>query len=91
MMRIAPALFLLTLAVSAADLRVDKPDPIGRRVENAFYIADLSHRTINGRDEDSGTLRALTFKEFGVTLFRDPSNGRMHKGPSIQRAGRALL
>jgi hypothetical protein len=87
MMRIAVALFLLTLAASAADLRVDKTDPIGRRIENAFYIADLSHRTINGRDEDSGTLRALTLKDFGVTLFRDPSNGRMHKGPSFQRAG----
>jgi len=86
-MRIAVALFLLTLAASAADLRVDKTDPIGRRIENAFYIADLSHRTINGSDEDSGTLRALTLKDFDVTLFRDPSNGRMHKGPSFQRAG----
>jgi hypothetical protein len=86
MLRIAAAL-LITLAASAAELRVDKTDAIGRRIENPFYIADLSHRVVNGRDEDSGTLRALTFKEFGVTLFRDPTNGRMHKGPSIQRAG----
>jgi hypothetical protein len=49
------------------------------RVENAVYVAELA--------QDSGTLRALTFKDFGVTLFRNPGNGIMHKGPSIQRAG----
>ena len=87
MIRLVTAFVFLSAATFSADLRVDKPDPIGRRVENPFYIADLSHRTINGRDEDSGTLRALTFKPSGVTFFRDPTNGRMHKGPSIQRAG----
>ena len=87
MIRIVSTILLLTLGASAADMRVEKTDAIGRKVENAFYIADLSHRTINGREEDSGTLRALTLKDFGITLFRDPSNGRMHKGPSIQRAG----
>src|SRR5947209_8421769 len=78
MIRIA-GMFLLTLAASAADLRVEKAGALGRRIDNPVYIADLS--------EDSGTLRALTFKEFGVTFFRDPANGRMHKGPSFQRAG----
>src|SRR4051812_22765470 len=78
MIRIA-GIFLLTLAASAADLTVDKAGALGRRIENPVYIADLS--------QDSGTLRALTFKQFGVTLFRDPANGQMHKGPSFQRAG----
>src|ERR1051326_4926695 len=78
---------LCALAASAADLRVDKTDRVGRIVENPFYVADLSHRTINGRDEDSGTLRALTFSAFGVTFFRDPASGLMHQGPSFQRAG----
>ncbi len=78
---------LIALAAPGADLRVEKTDAVGRKIETALYIADLSRRTINGRDEDSGTLRGLTFKEFDLTLFRNPAKGRMHKGVSIQRAG----
>src|ERR1051325_7086218 len=86
-MRKLAGIVLVIAAAQAAELRVEKTDPVGRKIENDFFIADLSHRTVRGRDEDSGTLRALTFKAFGVTLVRDPVNGRMHKGISIQRAG----
>jgi hypothetical protein len=86
MIRLA-GILLLAIAASGADLRVEKTDAIGRKVENDFFVADLSSRTAGGRPEDSGTLRALTLKAFGVTLFRDPVNGRMHKGLSIQRVG----
>jgi hypothetical protein len=79
MTRISGLFLVLALAVSGADLRVEKTGGIGRRIENQFYIAELA--------DNSGTLRALTFKDFGVTFMRDPANGLMHKGPSIQRAG----
>lgn len=79
-------LLLLALPAFAADkLKIEKPDRVGRIVENPFYIADSSHRTINGAAEDSGTIRALTFKPFGVTLLR--TRNRMHWAPNLQRAG----
>lgn len=82
-------LILLSIAIAttaAADtLRIEKPDRVGRRIENQYFIADLSHRTIQGREEDSGTLRALTYKEFGVTFHR--TNNRMHWAPNLSRVG----
>lgn len=89
-MRRVPLTLLLIAIASASGaekLRVEKTDPVGRKIENEFYIADLSHRVMNGKEEDSGTLRGLTYKPFGVTFFRNPLNGRMHKGISLQRAG----
>ncbi|RPI18582.1 MAG: hypothetical protein EHM65_02085, partial [Acidobacteriales bacterium] len=80
-------LMALTVAASAATLHVEKTGRVGRKIETDFLVADLSQRVINGKQEDSGTLRALTYKQFGVTLFRHPANGRMHKGASLQRAG----
>lgn len=68
-----------------ATLRVEQPDPVGFRVENDFLLADHSARTANGVPEDSGTLRALTFKPAGVTLLR--TQNRMHWAPSFQRVG----
>ena len=79
-------LLLLCLPAFAADkLKVDKPDRIGRVVENQFYIADSSHRTVRGAVEDSGAIRALTYKPFGVTLLR--TQNRMHWAPNLQRVG----
>src|SRR5215831_13543228 len=78
---------LAACAACAQTVRVEATGAVGRRIENRYFIADLSPRAWNGREEDSGTLRALTFKEFGLTLFRNAGNGRMHKGPSLQRAG----
>jgi hypothetical protein len=83
-------LFLCALAIAActnaADkLRIDKPDRVGRIVENRYFVADLSHRTVRGRQEDSGALRALTYKPFGVTFLR--TQNRMHWAPNLQRAG----
>lgn len=74
-------------AACAQTVKVENTGTVGRRVENRYYIADLSPRKVDSRSEDSGTLRALTFKEFGVTFVRNAANGRMHKGPSIQRVG----
>jgi len=72
---IGPAVLLIaTVAAGAEKIKVDKTDAVGRRIENEYFVADLS--------EDSGTLRALTYKPFGVTFFRNPQNGRMHKGIS---------
>lgn len=68
-----------------APLRVERPDPVGFRVENGVFLADHSSRTVNGELEDSGTLRALTFKPAGVTLLR--TQNRMHWAPSFQRVG----
>src|SRR5437899_10116435 len=72
-------LLLLVLsipAVAADKLKIEKPDRVGRVIENQYFVADLSHRTIRGVEEDSGTLRALTYKPFGVTLLR--TQNRMH-------------
>lgn len=72
--------------VSSADkLRIEKTDRVGRKIENEYFIADLSHRTIQDKEEDSGTLRALTYKPFGVTLLR--TRNRMHWAPNLQRVG----
>ena len=79
MIRSSGLIVLLAFAAASAELRVERTDAVGRRIENPFYIAELA--------PNSGTVRALTFKNFGVTFFRDPANGQMHKGPSIQRAG----
>ena len=68
-----------------AGLTVERPDPVGFRVENSVLLADHSARTVNGEIEDSGTLRALTFKPAAVTLLR--TQNRMHWAPSFQRAG----
>jgi hypothetical protein len=66
-------------------LRIEKTDRVGRKIENKHFIADLSHRTIQDKEEDSGTLRALTYKQFGVTLLR--TRNRMHWAPNLQREG----
>jgi hypothetical protein len=78
-------LFLCVPALAVAQLKIDKPDRVGRVVENPFYIADSSHRTVRGAEEDSGTIRALTYKPFGVKLLR--TQNRMHWAPNLQRAG----
>ena len=78
-------LLLCTHALAADKLKIEKPDRVGRIIENQYFIADLSHRTIRGVDEDSGTLRALTYKPFGVKLLR--TQNRMHWEPNLQRAG----
>jgi hypothetical protein len=79
--------FLVASIAWSQTVHVEKTGAVGRRIENRYFIADLSPRPVNGKEEDSGTLRELTCKEFGLTLFRNPGNGRMHKGPSLQRAG----
>jgi hypothetical protein len=66
-------------------LRIEKTDRVGRKIENEHFVADLSHRTIQGKEEDSGTLRGLTYKKFGVTLLR--TRNRMHWAPNLQRVG----
>lgn len=86
----APAVQILLLVALAAfgatdALRIKNTDRVGRIIENQYFIADLSHRTIQGREEDSGTLRALTYKPFGVTLLR--TRNRMHWAPNLQRDG----
>ncbi|MFN7925693.1 MAG: hypothetical protein U0Q16_36675 [Bryobacteraceae bacterium] len=60
-------------------------DRVGFTVENGIFLADLSKRIVNGQEEDSGTLRALTFKPLNVTLRR--TQNRMHWAPSFQRIG----
>src|ERR1041384_5127057 len=68
MLRLLLCAFAIAACTAAADkLRIDKPDRVGRIVENQYFVADLSHRTVRGQEEDSGTLRALTYKAFGVT------------------------
>ena len=80
------ALVLLSIPAFAADqLKIQKPDRVGRIVENQFYIADSSHRTVRGTEEDSGSIRALTYKPFGITLLR--TQNRMHWAPNLQRVG----
>lgn len=73
------------VAAQADKLRIEKTDRVGRKIENEYFIADLSHRAIQDKEEDSGTLRALTYKQFGVTLLR--TRNRMHWAPNLQRAG----
>jgi hypothetical protein len=81
------ALFVVFFAAlaGAQQLKIEKTDRVGRKIETDEYVADLSHRTIDGIEEDSGTIRALTYKPFGVTLLR--TRNRMHWAPNLQRAG----
>ncbi|MBK9167848.1 MAG: hypothetical protein IPM24_10330 [Bryobacterales bacterium] len=77
--------------VSAAEaapqdmLRVERTDPVGSVVENGVFVANLSKRVVREAEEDSGTLRALTYKPFDVTFLR--TQNRMHWAPSFQRVG----
>ncbi len=66
-------------------LRRKQTDPVGFQIENSAYWADLSKRMVAGKEEDSGTLRGLLFKRFGVLLER--TQNRMHWAPSFQRTG----
>lgn len=79
------ALALLPLTGAGDSLKVEKTGRVGRKIENQYFIADLSHRTIKGQEEDSGTLRALTYKQFGLTLLR--TENRMHWAPNLSRGG----
>jgi hypothetical protein len=77
---------LVCLPLIGADaLKVEKTDKVGRKIENEHFIADLSSRMYRGQQEDSGTLRALTYKPFGVTLLR--TQNRMHWAPNLSRGG----
>lgn len=75
----------LALAACAETLKVEKTDRVGRKIENQHFVADLSSRTVQGKQEDAGTLRALTYKRFGVTFLR--TRNRMHWAPNVQRPG----
>ena len=87
MLRVRVLLGLACVAVTAAgdELKISKTDRVGRIVENEYLIADLSSRMVRGKQEDSGTLRALTYKPFGVKLLR--SQNRMHWAPNLTRTG----
>jgi hypothetical protein len=78
-------LLAMSITTETDKLRVEKTDRVGRKIENEYFIADLSHRTIQDKEEDSGTLRALTYKQLGVTLLR--TQNRMHWAPNLQRVG----
>lgn len=78
-------IFILAVAAGAESLRVEKTGRVGRRIENEHFVADLSPRTVQDKQEDSGTLRALTYKPFAVTLLR--TRNRMHWAPNLQRVG----
>lgn len=88
-MKSAYLLLLISLACLSSDaadaLKVEKTDRVGRKVENEYFIADLSSRLYRGQQEDSGTMRALTLKAFGVTLKR--TENRMHWAPNLSRGG----
>jgi len=73
-------LFLLLIGLGGA-----QTSEVGFVFDNPYYTADLSKRTVNGKVEDSGTLRGLVYKQFGVKLER--TQNRMHWAPSFQRAG----
>ncbi len=79
------ALCSVSLLACGQELKIDKTDRVGRRVENEYFAADMSSRQIDGRTEDSGNIRALTYKPFGITFFR--TENRMHWAPNIQRVG----
>lgn len=80
-------LSLVCLPVTAAGdtLKITKTDRVGRIIENQYFVADLSRRTVRDKEEDSGTLRALTYKPFGVKLLR--TENRMHWAPNLSRVG----
>ncbi len=73
-------LFFLLLGLAGA-----QTSEVGFVFDNPYYTADLSARTVNGKVEDSGTLRGLVYKQFGVRLQR--TQNRMHWAPSFQRVG----
>jgi hypothetical protein len=75
----------LICARLTAELSVQLTNEAGCKVENDYFIADMTPRVVAGRQEDSGTLRALTIKFAGITLLR--TQNRMHWAPSFQRAG----
>ena len=77
--------FALAEMQPPGELRAEPVDEVSFRLENALLAADHSAREAGGRTENSGTLRALTFKPSGVTLLR--TQNRMHWAPSFQRAG----
>lgn len=85
MIRLVSLILALAATVAADTLRIEKTDRVGRKIENEYFIADLSYRVVQGQQEDSGTLRALTYKPFGVTLLR--ARNRMHWAPNLQRVG----
>ncbi|MEZ5365913.1 MAG: hypothetical protein R2748_27170 [Bryobacterales bacterium] len=66
-------------------LRVEYTGPSGFILDNAVLRADHSARIFGDRIEDSGTLKALTYKPFDLTLLR--TQNRMHWAPSFQREG----
>ncbi len=66
-------------------LKVEQSGTAGFKLESSIFLADHSPRTVNGVEEDSGTLRGLTYKAAGVTLLR--TQNRMHWAPSFQRTG----
>jgi hypothetical protein len=79
------ALTCLPLTVAGDTLKITKTDRVGRIVENQYFVADLSARTVREKHEDSGTLRALTYKDFDVKLLR--TENRMHWAPNLSRVG----
>lgn len=56
---------------------------VGFRIANSQFAADLTKRMWQGREEDSGQIRSLTYR--GVSLLR--TQNRMHWAPSFQRQG----
>ena len=82
--RLSVALVCLPL-IGADALKIEKTDKVGRKIENEHFIADLSSRMNRGQQEDSGTMRALTYKPFGVTLLR--TQNRMHWAPNLSPGG----
>lgn len=66
-------------------LKVEQTGTAGFKLESSVFLADHSPRIVNGVEEDSGTLRGLTYKAAGVTLLR--TQNRMHWAPSFQRTG----
>lgn len=67
-------------------IRLQRKDgETGFVAETSVFTADLSPREVQGRVEDSGVLRGLTYKAAGVTLRR--ARNRMHWAPSFQRPG----
>ncbi|MBL8177511.1 MAG: hypothetical protein JNK48_22735 [Bryobacterales bacterium] len=73
-------LILLLIGLASA-----QTSEVGFVFDNPYYTADLSQRTVNGKVEDSGTLRGLVYKQAGVRLER--TQNRMHWAPSFQRVG----
>lgn len=66
-------------------VNVTPTSEVGFLAENSLLRANLDMRLTASGPEDSGTLRALTYKPAGVTLLR--TQNRMHWAPSFQREG----